>query len=73
MEINLGYLNRAFERAGLKIQFKNREAVIGALDKKIRGVRVADIMKDIGRFLEDPSEETWLKDYRAAFRQAVGK
>ncbi|MBI4235334.1 nucleotidyl transferase AbiEii/AbiGii toxin family protein [Candidatus Peregrinibacteria bacterium] len=71
MEINIGYINRSFKQAGLKEQFKNRKEVIAALEAKITKVNTADIMKDIGRFLQDPSDEIWLRAYHAAFRQAV--
>lgn len=70
-EINVDYLNRLFRQVRLKEQFKDRKAVIKALDKKIENVNTAHIMKDIGRFLEDPSEEAWLKMYPAAFKQAA--
>ncbi|MBI5152430.1 nucleotidyl transferase AbiEii/AbiGii toxin family protein [Candidatus Peregrinibacteria bacterium] len=71
MKINLGYLNRAFKQAGLKKQFKDYKTVISMLGDKIAEANSVDIMKDIGRFLEDPSEEIWLKSYHKAFKQAV--
>ncbi|MBI4995140.1 nucleotidyl transferase AbiEii/AbiGii toxin family protein [Candidatus Peregrinibacteria bacterium] len=69
--INFNYLNRAFKQAGLKKQFKNFDAVITELQKKIDHTKVDDILKDIGRFLEDHSEEAVLKKYPDAFAQAV--
>lgn len=71
MDINLNYLNRAMKQAGLKTKFKDIQDVLETLDNKIKKVESADIMKDIGRFLEDPSEETWLKSYHDAFKQAA--
>lgn len=70
-EINLRYLNGALKQTGLKRLFKSRDDVIAALEKKISEVKIAYIMKDIGRFLEDPLEETVLRKYPAAFAQAV--
>lgn len=72
-DINFGYLNRAYKQAGLKDQFQSREDVIDTLKEKIKKVDTGDIMKDIGRFLEDPSEEAWLKKYHEAFKQAAQK
>lgn len=72
-DINIGYLNRAYKQAGLKRQFKDRKEVMNALEEKIKTVDGDVIMKDIGRFLEDPSEEAWLKKYHEAFRQAIGR
>lgn len=71
MDINFNYLNRAMKQAGLKTKFQKKQDVIDALENKITKVNTSDIMKDIGRFLEDPSEETWLKSYHDAFKQAA--
>lgn len=73
IDIDFDYLNRAFKQAGLKKQFKDRADVVKTLDEKIKKVDVSLIMKDIGRFLEDSSEEAWLKQYPKAFRQVVGE
>jgi hypothetical protein len=70
-EINLRYLNNVFKQAGMKGKFKNTDDVIDALEKKISEVHIADVMKDLGRFLEDSSEEAVLRKYPAAFAQAV--
>jgi len=70
-KINFDYLNKSFKQAGLKKQFKNYADVLEELKKKIVEVKVSDIMKDIGRFLEDPTEEAVLIKYPAAFSQAV--
>ena len=69
--INLKYLNAVFKQAELPMQFKDSKAVITELEKKIKSVDVKDITKDIGRFLEDRSEEAVLKKYPEAFKQAV--
>lgn len=67
--MNLTYLNHAFKQAGLVSQFKNEKKVMQALTARIAKVNTSDILKDIGKFLEDPTEETWLKDYPAVFEQ----
>ena len=69
-EINLGYLNRSLKQAGLTLQFKNDKEVIKALEKKIGTVDITGILKDIQRFLEDKTEEEWIKNYPAVFKQA---
>lgn len=72
-DINFRYLNRAFEQAGLTISYTDRNAVMEALKQRIKKINVPDIMKDIGRFLENPSDEVWIKDYPRAFTQAAEK
>lgn len=71
--INLRYLNAVFRQAGLDLQFRDAGHVIQALEEKMSSVNVADIMKDIGRFLEDPAEAVVLKQYPAVFAQVVKK
>jgi predicted nucleotidyltransferase component of viral defense system len=70
-KINLGYLNRAMKQAKVDMQFKDEKSVIERLDERVKNVKVQDIMKDLGRFLEDSSEEIVLKNYHAAYGQAV--
>ena len=70
-KMNLNYLNKAFKQAELSMQFKDQEAVIEVLNKKVSEVEIQDIMKDIGRFLEDPSEKAVLENYLMAFKQAI--
>lgn len=68
-DINLNYLNKACGQAGISLKFKKSEDVIRELDKKIVSVDANVIMKDIGRFLEDPSEEFALRRYHDVFTQ----
>ncbi len=72
-KINLSYLNNAMKQANIKMQFKNNEEVIKNLETKISTVSIDEIMKDLGRFLEDSSEEAVLKNYHAAFEQAAAR
>ena len=69
--LNLRYLNKICQQAGLKIQFKNKEDVFDVLGTRVRLIPANEILKDIKQFLEDPTEDLWLKDYQAAFKQAV--
>lgn len=69
--INLGFINRAFKQAKKKLHFKDSQDVLQALTEKVESVKIEDIMKDMGRFLEDPTEEVVIRHYHAAFRQAV--
>ncbi|MBI5755026.1 nucleotidyl transferase AbiEii/AbiGii toxin family protein [Candidatus Peregrinibacteria bacterium] len=72
-KINIGYLNRAFQQAGQSISFHDNEDVFHALKKKIETVKIEAIMKDISRFLEDPTEAVVLENYHSAFTQAVSR
>lgn len=70
-KINLVYLNRAMEQAGVNMRFKDDKSVIESLGEKIKTVKVQDIMKDIARFLEDSEESSVLQNYHAAYEQAA--
>lgn len=70
-KINLGYLNRCMKQAGVDTRFKDDKSVIKLLGERIKDVKVQDIMKDIVRFLEDAGEESVLKNYHAAYKQAT--
>lgn len=71
--INFAYLNKAMRQADSELRFKNKEDVIAVIERRINDVNVADIMKDIVRFLEDPAEEAVMRNYKAAFRQIAKK
>lgn len=70
-KMNLRYLNAVFKQAGVDVHFRDVKHVIQALQEKMSSVNVDDIMKDIGRFLEDPSETAVMRQYPAVFEQAV--
>jgi len=64
--INLSYLGNA------KLKFKDNLEVIEVLKKRIDNVSINDIMKDLSKFLEDPSDdEAWIGNYHLAFSQAA--
>lgn len=62
--IDLKYLNSRLKQANLNLKFKDTKAVIHELEKRISQVNTNAILKDMGRFLEDPQEEKWLKQYK---------
>lgn len=70
-KINFRYLNSALRQAGFKHRLKNNEDVVNELQKRVGKMDAKDILKDIGRFLESPDEERWLKNYPSAFKQAA--
>lgn len=51
--------------------FKTASEVFDRLKRLIDEVHASIILKDVGRFLEDPSEERWIKDYPKVFDQFV--
>lgn len=67
-ELNLSYVNRGAR--GKK--FKDRVEVMKALEHQVGKTTGSDILKDVGRFLEDPSEQRWIGDYQKVFGQLTG-
>lgn len=73
IKINLAHLN-----AGLKLdkkhsKFKNLKDVVDALDKNIIKLESNLILKDMNKFLEDRSEEKWIRDYDSLFKMLSKK
>ncbi|MBI4365790.1 MAG: nucleotidyl transferase AbiEii/AbiGii toxin family protein [Deltaproteobacteria bacterium] len=68
--LDMAYLNADIGRLGLP-PFSSAQALFEHLGHTVERVRPELILKDIGRFLEDPSEEQWLAQYQAVFRQLV--
>jgi predicted nucleotidyltransferase component of viral defense system len=65
--INLTYLNEGLREKGYR--FANEEAVFEKLDEVVAKIKPDFILRDIGRFLEDPSERSWLKRYQEVYFQ----
>jgi predicted nucleotidyltransferase component of viral defense system len=63
VEPNIDYLNRGVK--GKK--FKGRRDVFTAVEKQIKKITPADILKDVGQFLEDPAEQKWILEYEFRF------
>lgn len=51
--------------------FKSVGSVFDALSQTIAKADLAVVLKDISRFLEDPTEEKWIKDYHQVFSQVA--
>ncbi len=66
-ELNLSYLNRGTK--GKK--FKDVPQVMKAVEQQVKKAGASDILKDVGRFLEDPSEQQWILNYEQVFRQFI--
>lgn len=72
-KINLAYLNEGHLRQGAKKPFQDIGAVFQELSAKVASVSPNSILKDIGPFLEDPAEETWIRDYPKIFKQMMDR
>lgn len=68
VKINLTYLNKGLKQTGCGSEL-NEEEVLKELDEIVDGLQPDFILEDIGRFLEDPGEEAWLKRYREVYFQ----
>ena len=69
VRINLAYLNEGLKEAGHDSEFAGEEVVFKELDEIVDKLKPDFILEDIGRFLEDPGEEAWLKRYREVYFQ----
>lgn len=69
-EIDLTYLNGSMGQMK-RSPFADAKEVYRHLGEVVTKVRPEEILKDIGRFLEDPAEERWIRDYQRLFRQLV--
>lgn len=61
-EINLPYVNNGMQQAGGRV-FHDEEALLEALEEKVRTVSIGDLVKDLDVFLEDPMDKHWIQDY----------
>lgn len=69
VKMNLGYLNESLKQTGYVSEFTGEEEVLKELDEIVEGLKPDFILEDIGRFLEDPGEEAWLKRYKEVYFQ----
>jgi len=75
--INLDYLNSGLRQVAgqsrivASSDFSNPEEVAAALVEKVARANPRTILKDIGRFLEDPGEEQWINHYPEVLRQLI--
>lgn len=63
--LDLDYLNRGMKER----QLATIQMVSNVLDEKVAAFNPKLIFKDIGHFLEDPSEENWIRRYPEVFQQ----
>ncbi len=67
-------MNLRYVKAGLsKSKPRSAQDVYAALRKKVAQAKPEFMLKDIGRFLEDASEVSWIKSYQALFNQLCPK
>lgn len=67
-EIDLKYLNNGIKH---KTPFANANEIIENLREVVHKADLPAVLKDLGRFLEDPSEEVWVKNYQKLFEQVA--
>lgn len=67
--LNLDYLNRGLKN---KEKFRSQQEVMAAVKKKVEEVKPALILKDVVRFLEDSSDEAWIRQYQTLVNQWIG-
>lgn len=66
-KVNLAYLNEGLKDKGQ--DFSDEEAVYKKLDEVVEKVKPDFILRDIGRFLEDPGEKVWIRQYQEVYFQ----
>lgn len=75
IKIDFRYLNNGIKQASASGRmakhppFESFGEVVEELRTIIEKSDPKVVMRDIGRFLEDPAEENWIKDYRKLFEQ----
>lgn len=69
--VNYTFLNRTFDQAGLKTRCKDDQMLKYLLEEKIDSLDSDLILNDLTKFLEDPEEGVWLKDYKRVFEQLM--
>lgn len=75
-KINLAYLNEGYLKQGQSAQgrtvpFQNVSEVLETLAKKVISVPGDAILKDMGPFLEDPGEVSWIRNYPIFFPKVL--
>lgn len=68
--LDLAYLNDGLRSLGVA-PFPDPATALRQVASAIAETRPEIILKDIGRFLEDPTEAQWLRNYEAVLRQLV--
>lgn len=69
ININITYLNEGMKQSSMKEKFSNEEEIFKRIDETVSQIEPDFILKDIGRFLEDTNDITWIKNYKQVFLQ----
>jgi len=69
VNINITYLNEGMKQSCLKKEFSDEEEIFERIDEIVSQIESDFILKDISRFLEDPNDIAWLKNYKQIFLQ----
>jgi len=69
VNINITYLNEGMKQCSLKEKFSDEEEIFGRIEGIVSQIESDFILKDISRFLEDPNDITWIKNYKQVFLQ----
>jgi len=68
-KMNLAYLNEGLRMAKSSDAFSGEHAVLERIEEIVAEPKPDFVIDDIGRFLEDPKEEVWIKRYTEVFHQ----
>jgi len=69
VNINITYLNEGMKQCRLKEKFSDEEEIFERIEGIVSQIESDFILKDISRFLEDPNDITWIKNYKQVFLQ----
>ena len=69
ININITYLNEGMKQSRTKEKFLDEKEIFKRIEEKVSQIEPDFILKDIGRFLEDPKDMAWIKNYRQVFLQ----
>ena len=69
VNINITYLNEGMKQSSLKEKFSDEEEIFERIDGIVSQIESDFILKDISRFLEDPNDIAWIKNYKQVFLQ----
>ncbi len=73
--IDMVYLNNGISHANATAtslqKFETPQEVFHYLGERIHRINSQMVLKDIGRFLEDPKEEKWISEYPRVFEQLL--
>jgi len=69
VNINITYLNEGMKQCSLKEKFSDEEEIFERIEGIVSQIESDFILKDISRFLEDPNDITWIKNYKQVFLQ----